>query len=213
MSKAYIIGVGGFAKEVYFLLLSDTSSNQEFVGFIDKDDSINKIKIGDEEFPVFNEDEFLSNSDYSEANVYLGIGDPKIIEKVSKKFENFNFPNLIHPSVKYHKDSVSFGRGNIITAGCIFTVDIRIGSFNIFNLNTTLGHDAIIGDSNVINPGVNISGSVVVKSNNLVGTNATILQEIEIGSNNTIGASTLVNKNVDDNNIIVGVPGKPLNRK
>ncbi|MEL6561615.1 MAG: acetyltransferase [Bacteroidota bacterium] len=212
MRKSYIIGVGGFAKEVFFLLKTKRYVDQSFAGFIDKGES-RKVMIGNEELDVINEDDFLNSPNASDSLIYVGIGNPKILQNIQRRYDGFEFPNLIHDSLEVLFTTLKIGKGNIITAGCIFTVDIELGSFNVVNLNTTIGHDTKIGDCNVLNPGVNVSGSVVIGSANLIGTNATILQEVRIGSGNTIGAATLVNKRVEDDSIIVGVPGKPLIRK
>ena len=69
----------------------------------------------------------------------------------------------------------------MITAGSIFTTDIRIGSFNILNLACTYGHDDVVGDCCVVNPGCSVSGSVTLEGENLIGTRACILQTLTIG--------------------------------
>lgn len=161
-------------------------------------------------YPVIDEDVFLAKND-KEVNIYLGIGDPRTLSKVVEKFNGYNFPNLIHGSV-VKDSSVIMETGNIFTAGCILTVDIKIGSYNIFNLNTTVGHDATIGDCNVFNPGANISGSVKIGNRNLFGTNSTLLQGLFVGDNSIIGASTLINKNLDHNLVVVGVTGKEIKK-
>lgn len=206
--KYYIIGKGGFAREVLFLCKEVFGHLKDFVGFIDNKSIDSTIECMGFNYSVFDEDEFLSKKEFN-TNIYLGIGDPKIIFKVIEKFKGYNFPNLVHESVVRDK-SVKMESGNIITAGCILTVDIKIGSFNIFNLNTTIGHDTKIGNCNVFNPGTNISGSVSISNKNLFGTNSTVLQGLTIGDNSIIGASSLINKNVDDNLVVVGVPGKEI---
>jgi acetyltransferase-like isoleucine patch superfamily enzyme len=142
----------------------------------------------------------------------MGIGDAKILAKVSNKFSNFHFPNLLYNQSFGDLISIKMGRGNIITPGCVFTVDITIGSFNIFNLNSTIGHDTTIGSCNIFNPGCNISGNVKIGDLNLFGTNATVLQNLHIGNNNVLGASSLANKSFTDNHIMVGVPAKKLKK-
>ena len=41
-----------------------------------------------------------------------------------------------------------------------------------------------------------------------IGTNATILPKIKIGKNVIVGAGTVVTKDVEDNAVVVGIPGK-----
>jgi sugar O-acyltransferase (sialic acid O-acetyltransferase NeuD family) len=208
--KYYIIGNGGFAKEVLFLCKEVFADLEDFNGFIDYKPIDSTTECMGLNFPVIDEDEFLSKKEIK-VNLYLGIGDPRTITKVVEKFKGYNFPNLVHGSV-VKDQSVIMESGNIFTAGCILTVDIEIGNYNIFNLNSTIGHDTKIGDCNVFNPGANISGSVRIGSKNLFGTNSTVLQGLAIGSNSIIGASSLINKNVDNNLVVVGVPGKELKK-
>lgn len=208
--KYYIIGKGGFAKEVLFLCKEVFGHLEEFQGFIDYKPIDSETECMGTYYPVIDEDEFLAKTD-ADVNVYLGIGDPRTISKVVDKFNGYSFPNLIHASV-VKDSSIMMGKGNIFTAGCILTVDIRIGSYNIFNLNTTVGHDTTIGNCNVFNPGANISGSVKIGNRNLFGTNSTLLQGLSVGDNSIIGASTLINKNVDNNLVVVGVPGKEIKK-
>lgn len=209
--KYFIIGNGGFAKEVLFLIKEVFGTIENFGGFIDYKPQKSIINCMGQEFSIIDEDYFLSNSNKN-SELFIGIGDPKTITKVVKKFEGFNFPNLVHPNVVRETISVTLGRGNIITAGCVLTVDINIGSFNVFNLNTTVGHDTVIGDFNVFNPGANISGSVQIGNSNLFGTNSTVLQGLTIVSGSIIGAASLVNKNVDSNLVVVGVPAREIKK-
>lgn len=207
--KNYIIGNGGLAKEVLFLLTEINGSTNDFAGFIDFQPQSDEIHCLGGKFPVIDEEKFLK-SNIKDCNLFLGIGEPRLIQKVVEKFTGFNFPNLIHPSVVGHFDSIKLGEGNIITAGCILTVDIFIGSFNILNLNTTIGHDTKIGNCNVFNPGSNISGALDISSGILFGTNSTVLQGLRIGSRSIVGAGSLVNKDVDEKTVVVGVPAKPI---
>jgi sugar O-acyltransferase (sialic acid O-acetyltransferase NeuD family) len=210
--EIFIIGSGGFAKEVLWLIEEINARNKKysFSGFIDFKPKFNSISIADNSYPVFDEDEWLNQylNNSTQISVAIGIGNPKTIKNVSDKFKHFNFPNLIHPSFKSHLQTAKLGNGNIITAGCIFTVNIKIGSFNIFNLNTTIGHDVNIGNGNVINPGCNISGGISIGNFNLLGTNSTLLQNITLGDNSILGAASLANKNIESNKVCVGVPAK-----
>mgnify|MGYP000314269220 CR=1 FL=1 len=206
MKEIYILGAGGFAKEVYGLILD--IGNFSIEGFISKEEASN-IQMGDSEIPVLSEEQFFKKKLSSETSLALGIGDPKLTELLSIRFAEYNFPNLIHPKATLNVNLVSLNKGNIITSGVILTSHISIGSFNIFNLNTTIGHDVEIGDFNIFNPSVNISGGVIIKNNNLFGVSSVVLQNIQIGNSNTIGACTLIHRNRELNHAtVVGVPGK-----
>jgi len=213
MKKIYIFGTGGFAKEVYFLIheINSVKATFDVCGFIEIDPTIHQMKIGANSFEVYDERSFFENTLTENVCFAIGIGNPKILNSIREKYiSDYNFPNLIHPSVIGLFETINMGAGNIITAGCIFTLDIIIGSFNIFNLHSTIGHDSFIGSCNVINPGANLSGGICLGNNNLIGTNSTILQYIKIGNNNVIGAGAVVNSIIENNKVCVGVPAKVI---
>jgi len=212
MKTYYIIGSSGFAKEVYFL--ASQSLNEEsnkFGGFIDYEPKNVDVIARGLTCQVHNEESFLNNIKPSDGiDIYIGTGNPKIIANVSEKFKGYNFPNLYSDNLKWDKESINLGMGNIFTNGVVLTVDIKIGSFNVFNLNTTVGHDAVIGDGNVFNPGCNISGETEIGSHNLFGTSSTILQKLKFGNHSVLGANALLTKDGADNGLYVGVPAKKI---
>lgn len=53
-------------------------------------------------------------------------------------------------------------------------------------------------------------GCIEIGDNVFIGSNTTILQNVRIGTNVIIGAGTLVNKDIPDNSVAVGVPAKVI---
>ena len=211
----YIFGTGGFSRETYWLIHDINAREQRFnvEGFIDLDATRPHLILDRRKVPVLVEEEVMPRLD-TDAQLVIGIGDPRVISGIADRHAGrFEFANLVHPTVNGYFNTITLGQGNIITAGCIFTLDITVGSFNIFNLHTTVGHDAVIGSCNVINPGVNISGGVRLGDRNLIGTNAAILQDILIGNDNMIGASAMVNRPIGDRTVSVGVPAKAIKER
>lgn len=214
MKNIVILGASGFAREVAWLIaeINRPTPQWNFLGFIDAKPEAMGQPCGDA--TIIGDDSFLER--YSgELNVVIGIGRPAIIARLHeqmRRWPHLRFPNLIHPSVAWDRSRIQLGEGNIICAGNIFTTDICIGSFSIFNLASTYGHDAVIGNHCVINPGVNLSGGVRVGDGCLLGTSCTILENLTIGSHATVGAGALVTRNVDPGVTVVGIPAKPLQR-
>lgn len=213
MKKIVVIGSGGFAKEVAFLIEDINKKNKEweFLGFIDQNSEIGSFNG---KYQVYQHDKWLEEVDF-ELYVVFGIGTPNVVKKIVlalSENSSIKFPNLIHPNVVGDWERIQLGQGNIVCAGNIFTTDIEIGSFNVFNLDCTIGHDTIIGDYNVINPSVNISGGVQIKGESLIGTGAQILQYLSIVPEVIVGAGALVVKNIDEKGVYVGAPAKKLIR-
>ncbi len=214
MRDLVIIGAGGFAREVAFLVADINRVQPEWnlLGYVDRE--ANKVGVQLGAYSIIDTEDYFEKS---QKDVYavIGIGAPDIISSVAerlKRFPHVKFPNLIHPSVIRDTERVSFGEGNIVCAGNIFTTDINVGSFNILNLSCTFGHDATIGDCNVINPGVNVSGGVVIEERCLLGTGATILQNRRISAGAIVGAGAVVAKDVEAGVTVVGIPAKPLGK-
>jgi len=201
MKDIYILGAGGHAKEIYFLI--SQIGGYQFKAFVDLN-ATSKVQIGNRLLDVITEEDLLN---FPGACLAMAIGNPGIVRKLKERFEaDFDFPNLIHPSVIADFNTISMGRGNIITANCTLTTNIRIGSFNTFNIATHIAHDVEIGDCNLLNPCVSVSGWVKIGDNNLIGVKATILERRIIGSNSTIGAASLVVRDIPDHVTVMGVP-------
>ena len=212
MNNIVIVGTGGFAKEVAFLVeeINKMEHVWNILGYISND----KKNIGSThgKYKIYNTDDWLLTTN-EKLNVVLGLGDPKLIDKLSKKFKvnsNLIFPNLIHPNVIGDWDKIRFGKGNIVCAGNIFTTDIIVDSFNVFNLSCTIGHDTKIGNCNVFNPNINISGGVRIENDILIGTGVQILQYLKICKDSTIGAGAVVTKNIEEPGVYVGTPARKI---
>jgi sugar O-acyltransferase (sialic acid O-acetyltransferase NeuD family) len=85
---------------------------------------------------------------------------------------------------------------------------VSIGKGVLINVGVQIHHGCIIGPFCELAPGSKLLGGVEVKSFSRIGSNSTILPDITIGRNATIGAGAVITKNIPDNAVVVGVPGK-----
>lgn len=212
MREIVILGAGGFAREVAWLIedINRLSPTWKILGHSQAD-------AGERGKPIGRYSVAFCDDELESMNVALavGVGDPGVLSKLRRRFQSrprLNLPNLIHPSVQMDPDRIELGAANVICAGTILTTDIHIGSFNILNLSCTVGHDVEIGDDCVLNPGCNISGGVRIGSRSLIGTGAVVLQYLELGPGVAVGAGAVVTKNVEAGATVVGVPARPLAR-
>ncbi|MGL4861772.1 MAG: acetyltransferase [Cetobacterium sp.] len=210
MKKIYIVGSGGFAREVAWLIEDINEKNPTWVimGFIDEnEDNIGKELNG---YKVLGNLEYLNKQEKSYVTIAIGTGEVR--EKISDKIKKHKFSILIHPSVMLSK-FVNIGEGTIICAGSIVTTNIDIGNHVIINLDCTVGHDANLKNYTTILPSVNISGNVTVGERTMIGTGSAVIQGLSIGSDTIIGAGAIVVKNIPDNCTAVGNPAKPIKFK
>lgn len=208
MKDIVILGAGGFAQEVAWLIeqINEQEHQYNLLGFVNKqaEDDL------DGAYPIVGDDQWLLAQ--RDICVALGIGNPALNFQLIQKLKSGKifFPNLIHPSVMLPKKSLEIGQGNIFCARNIFTVNIKIGSFNIFNLNSTYGHDFCVSDFSVFSPGLNISGCVRVGDKCLIGTGSTIREKVSIVSDVTIGAASLVLNSIQEDGVYIGSPVRKL---
>jgi len=95
--------------------------------------------------------------------------------------------------IRGDEGKITIGDNTNVQDNCVLHADgsLEIGS------NVTIGHGAVVHCSKIGNW-------------SLIGMNATILQGAVIGKNCIIGAGSLItpNKQIPDNSVVMGVPGK-----
>ena len=214
MKDIAIYGAGGFGREIACLLNLINKSAPEpiwnLVGFFD--DGLEKGSQN-EYGPVLGNINDL-NGWGKPISIALAIGSPKILNLLTQKIVNdkVDFPNIIAPNVVFlDQSSVQMGKGNLICSNCLFSCNVKIGDFNIFNGFIPVGHDVEIGDCNVVMPSVNISGAVKIGNGNFLGVQSVVLQCLKIGNDTRIGAGSVVIRNTKDGFLYMGNPATKMN--
>ena len=209
MKDLYIIGAGGFGREVAWIVerINSIKPTWNLKGFIDDNETLWGSTEG--EYHVFGGCEYLSALEDVYAVCAVGSSNvrKKIIEKL--KDTSVKFATLVDPSVLY-SNSVKIGEGTIVCAGTIITVDVNIGDHVIVNLDCTIGHDAVIDDFITIYPSVNVSGNVLIGECSELGTGTQIIQGKKVISNTIIGAGAIVVKDCLESGTYVGSPAKKI---
>ena len=84
----------------------------------------------------------------------------------------------------------------------------KIGDYTILNSSANIEHETIIGKGCHIMSGACISGRNVIGDFATIGANATIMPDLTIGDGAFVGAGSVVTKNVNTNEIVLGNPAK-----
>ena len=215
LKKIVIIGAGGHAREIKFLIddINKEHVEYEFLGYLVSD--LTRLSEYDSKGEVIGDLSWFS--DLSEqVFVAIGIGTPKhvinVATEIVSRTTHVNFPVLIHPNVVYDRNSCVFKEGVIICASNVLTVNIHMKKYSCLNRSCVVGHEAVIGLGCVVNPSAIISGGVVLGDGVLVGTGAQVLQYLNIGDGAIVGAGACVTKDVAPGVTVVGIPAKPLNK-
>lgn len=211
MKDIAIYGFGGLGREVACVInkINEVEPAWNIIGYFDDGEPVGKeCKYG----------KVLGNIDTLNAwqtplSVVIAIATPKYLELVSSKITNplVDFPNIIAPGVfMFDEESVSLGKGNLITFGCRFSCNVTLGDFNILDGMISLGHEACIGSYNAIFPETRISGQTSIGDKNFFGARCFVAQCLKVGNGNRFGAGTFVLRKIKDDGLYMGNPAKKV---
>lgn len=192
-----LFGASGHAKVVADCLKDAGESVTVFV-----DDDPSKVSFMEKEvIPSVRLTEF-------DEKVVISIGDNKIRKKIANSIK-VKFGSVAHPSVLISSTS-TYKEGTVIFHGSIIQAGVVIGKHSIINTKVSVDHDCQIGDFVHVGPGTVLCGSVVVGDGSFIGAGSVVKQGIIIGSDVIIGAGSVIIKDIPDNCIVVGNPGRIL---
>lgn len=111
---------------------------------------------------------------------------------------------------------VEIGDGNIISE--LVTIQrplergkiTKIGSNNIIMAHSHIGHDAVIEDNVEISTGTIVGGYALIKSGAKLKLSTTIRNRKTVGENATVGMGSVVVKDVNPSDVVIGVPAKKI---
>lgn len=213
MKDIVIIGAGGMGREIKDIVkaINNVKPVWNILGFYD--DAYISSYIVSDNFRCLGTIEDLQSQKSKNINVVFGIADREVVSSIVEQLQdknNFNFPNIIHPSVEINTP-LTMGIGNVLAFGTFLSCDISIGNYNFLNTSVSFGHDVQIANFNAFMPRTQISGNVIIGSLNFFGMNSAVVQNKSIGSNNIVNAFTLLTKSIKNDRKYFGIPGRRIN--
>jgi sugar O-acyltransferase (sialic acid O-acetyltransferase NeuD family) len=208
MKNLYIVGAGGFGREVYAWIKHHTEFNKSWVlaGFLD--DNLEALKP----FNNFANVALLKNHQVSKSNVYIcALGLPLVKSKLLAPLieQKAEFISFIHPTAVIG-ERVKIGRGVVVCPGVSISVDISIGDFSMIGPNTTIGHDGKIGAWCTLCAQCDVTGRVTIGDGVFLGSRVSIIPSKKVGSQSILGAGSVVISDVPEGVTVVGNPARIL---
>ena len=206
-----IIGVGGFAREVYWHAQDSFGYGTEWdlKGFLDGD-----VRLEEEEYRKLKLPLWGDVNDYQiqEDDVFIcAIANPKVKKKIVElvRERGGEFINLIHRTAIIH-ETARLGTGNIL---CPFDTihDYSVmGNYITLNGRVGISHDVEVGDYSSIMGVVSINGWAKVGKCTFWGTNSVAMPYSKIEDDAFVGVGGVVFKRVRKGQKVFGNPAVPI---
>ena len=212
MKNLVIIGVGGFAREIFWHAQKSLGFDVDWQikGFLDGDK-----KLSAAEYELLPE-KLLGDADGYEIcadDVFTcAVGSPKARKILAEKIlaRGGKFINLISEQAEI-VPTARLGQGVIISPFVGVSERVSLGDFVAVNAQTIIGHDARVGNFSCIMPHVAISGKVQIGAEVFVGSGAVLLPKAKIEDGATVGAGSVVLKKVRAGKTVFGNPAIEFN--
>ncbi|WP_269526917.1 acetyltransferase [Coraliomargarita parva] len=207
MKSLYIIGAGGFGREVYAWAMQHPDAGQlwNIAGFLDD----NPTALDGFEYPVGvvgTVDGFVFEED---ALFLCAVGTSEIRKSICERMRarGAQFISLVHPSVVCGQN-VSLGKGVIVCPQAVLTSDVRIGDFVIINCHSSAGHDVQIGAWTTVSGHCDLTGHTRLGEGVFLGSGARIIPGKTVGDGAVIGAGAVVIRSVQAGQKVFGNPAR-----
>jgi len=209
MDSVYIVGAGGFGREVAHWLAQspDCGAKWRLAGFLD--DNAEALRGFASPLPVVGSIQAYrpKPGDW----LVCAVSQPKVKPAVVAQLKSAGarFLTFVHPRATLG-GNVSLGEGCIVCPGAVLTCDLVVGPHTTVNVNATIGHDARVGAFCLVSGHVDITGFCQVGDGVFLGSHATMIPRTVIGDGATVAAGAVVFTQVAAGATVAGNPAARL---
>lgn len=207
MKDLYIVGAGGFGRELYNWMggLEAVGKEWQVRGFLDDDAGA----LDGYDYPkhVIGS---ITEHEPREEDVYVcGIGSQQHKRKVCEalKSRGAHFISVIHPTVIMGRN-VQLGEGVVLCPRVTLTCDIEVGAMAMINCHTSIGHDVRIGDWVTISANCDLTGYTEAGEGAYFGSGARVIPGKMVGARAIVGAGSVVIRDVPEGVSVFGNPAR-----
>lgn len=204
----FIIGAGGFGRELELWLNLIPEANQDFhiIGYID--DNLNVLDGFPSSYKVLGtiDGYVFNNDDYA----LISIADPLIKENVFSRIKNrvILYTFIAHSAIV--GNPLNLGEGSVICPNTIISTNVIVGKCVTVNCGTQLGHDSRIGNFTSFMASVMIGGDVIIGDRVYFGSQSALVPRTKICDDVKISAGSVVIRNIKKEGVYFGNPAKIL---
>ncbi len=207
MKTVYILGAGGFGREVYGWMREalDFETGLRFGGFLD-DDAGALDDFGLEAKVVG------SIRDYTPSPgdaLVCGIGRVDLKQRICGPLleRGAGFLKIVHPTAIVGR-GVRLGAGVVLCPRVTLTCDVEVGALTMINCHSTVGHDARIGAYTTLSAHCDLTGHTRVGEAVFFGSGARVVPGKSVGDGAVVGAGAVVIRSIPPGQKVFGNPAR-----
>ena len=209
MKHLYILGAGGFAREIYSYIKVNGYKYKSFnfKGFLsDNSNDLDSYKV---EHQILGriKTEIVRDEDA----VIIGVSNCEFKKELYDYYQmrGINILSYVHESA-FIGHNVKIGKGSVICPQVVLTADIEVGDAVTINAVSTVGHDASIGSYSTLSGHCDVTGGVELGASVFMGSHSSVIPKVKVGDAATIGAGSLVISKVKAGSTVFGNPAKKI---
>jgi sugar O-acyltransferase (sialic acid O-acetyltransferase NeuD family) len=196
-----IVGAGGLGLEVLFVLMENGFNKDIF--FFDTNPQKNGLLF--EKYPITHEESSLKELIKKDSDFIVGIGHPRLRERMFNKFLSLDgTPTNVISKYAHLSPFLESFNGCIVEPGVGVSHGTHIGTGCAFHINCTIGHSVQLGKFVNIGPGANVVGPCIIEDYAYISVGAIVLPNIRIGKHAIISANVVANRDVADYELFEG---------
>lgn len=208
--RLFIYCAGGLGREtLLFSNVVNAKTNQwDEIRFIDDTPELNGQTINGAE--VWSFDDYLSGDRYETDVFVIATGESPSRKAIDQKLQKngCKLTAIVHPDNNVDK-SVEIGAGSMIQQSVNSpSPNCKIGRCVQIQGLAALGHGVEVGDYCTISTFAFIGGTTKIGAETYVAPGALLRNGITIGRNCIIGMGSVVTKDIPDNSVVYGNPGR-----
>ena len=176
--------------------------------FVDDKKSHEKFLL---DLPVYHSSELNTLKNKGIKFIACEIANGKTRLRIKETIEKLGYElvNVIHQNT-YISKSVKIGKGNYIKSAAVIETNTRIGDCCLIDNGSIIAHDNWIGNGCHIAPGASLGSSITIGDFTVIGIGACVSTNVKIGKNCIISVGSSVTKDIPNNSIVEGIPGKVI---
>ena len=207
MKEVYILGAGGFGREVYGWLLDypEFGRSLRFGGFLDDDPgALDGFEL--EAGIVGSIRDYVPKVSHA---LVCGIGRVDLKRRICQPLREAGaeFPTLVHPTAVVGRN-VRLGTGVVLCPRVTLTCDIEVGDFVMINCHSSAGHDVSVGAWSTISAHCDLTGHTVVEEAVFMGSGVSVIPGKRVGREAVVGAGSVVIRSVAAGKKVFGNPAR-----